>query len=60
MNKCKECRKGKLEIIDVDDIGMTVECSLCKTTYWVEQDGLGDGGLAWAEAMAEQLEDEMF
>ena len=52
--KCKEC-DGKLKVIDVDDISLTVECEKCGIEYCVEPDGLGFGGLEWVEAMAEKM-----
>lgn len=52
MVKCRECKTGKLEVVDCEDCLLTVECQRCGTVYDVEPDGLGDGGLEWAEAMA--------
>lgn len=49
---CKVCG-GKVKIVDVDDISITVRCKSkdCQEKYTVEPDGLGEGGLEWAEAM---------
>ena len=50
MPGCKECG-GQLEIFDVDDDSISVGCLSCNAEYTVEPDGLGHGGLEWAEAM---------
>ena len=52
--KCRECKKGNVKIVDVDDCTLTVECPVCHEVYYVEPDAFGDGGQSWAEAMAEK------
>lgn len=53
---CRECG-GQLEIIDADDVSLTVECRECGETYAVETDAFGDGAIHyWPTFMAEQLE----
>ena len=44
--KCRECG-GTLEIVDVDDATMTVECQDCGDCYPVEPDAFGDGALVY-------------
>lgn len=39
---CREC-DGTLEIVDVDDVSMTVCCVECLDSYRIEPDGFGDG-----------------
>jgi len=39
---CREC-DGTLEIVDVDDVSMTVCCLECLDSYRTEPDGFGDG-----------------
>ena len=39
---CRSC-SGRLKIIDADDATMTVECSECGDSYFVEPDAFGDG-----------------
>jgi len=50
---CTACG-GRVRIVDVDDISITVRCTSddCREEYQVEPDGLGEGGQEWAEAMA--------
>ncbi len=44
---CRNCG-GTLEIIDVDDATMTVECQgECSETYLVETDAFGDGCMTY-------------
>ncbi len=39
---CASC-EGQLEIINADDISMTVQCTECDEGYGVEPDAFGDG-----------------
>ena len=50
---CKVCG-GRIKIVDVDDVSITVRCKSddCREEYQVEPDGLGEGGCEWAEAMS--------
>jgi hypothetical protein len=58
--KCKEC-SGTLQVIEVDDATMEVECKECGTTYKVETDAFNDGGIDyWPRMMAAQMEDGDF
>ena len=41
---CRECG-GVLEIIDADDVTLSVQCLSCQDEYLVETDAFGDGGL---------------
>ena len=50
---CRECGQ-ELEITDVDDCTISVSCCSCNESYQVEPDGLGYGGMEWAEAMERQ------
>ena len=51
--KCRTCN-GQLEIVDVDDATMDVECTECSDGYTVEPDAFHDGGIKyWPEAMVE-------
>jgi len=44
---CRTC-EGQLEIIDVDDVSMTVQCmGECGDCYDVETDAFGDGCLKY-------------
>jgi len=43
--KCRTCG-GELDIIDVEDATMTVECQ-CGDTYVVEPDAFGDGCMTY-------------
>ena len=55
---CRSCH-GELEIIEVDDATMTVECIdiECADTYLVEPDAFGDGAIVYyPEFLAEQME----
>ena len=54
MTICKECKRGTLTVIGVDDMNLLVQCGYCKEIYLVEPDGLGQGGLEWAQAMADK------
>ena len=49
---CLYC-DGEVEFIDVDDVTIIVYCPKCDRDYVVEPDGLGCGGLEWADAMTE-------
>ena len=40
--RCRTCG-SQLEIIDVDDISLHVECIECADFYQVESDAFGDG-----------------
>ena len=42
---CSKCDEGELEVIDADDVSMTVECGGCGACYPVEHDAFGDGGI---------------
>ncbi len=53
--KCRECEKGEVKVIDVDDCTMTVECPVCHETYLVEPDAFNDGGMIWAEKMSNKF-----
>ncbi|MSR59801.1 MAG: hypothetical protein EXS05_19540 [Planctomycetaceae bacterium] len=57
--KCRSCG-GVLEITEVDDATMTVECQDgCGESYLVETDAFNDGGLMyWPAMMARQEEQE--
>jgi hypothetical protein len=39
---CSRCN-GQLDIVDVDDVSMTVFCLECEDSYDVETDAFGDG-----------------
>lgn len=43
---CRECG-GVLNIIDVDDATMNVECEECGDNYEVETDAFGDGCMTY-------------
>ncbi len=49
---CRECRKGRLEIIGMGPYEDTiiVECPECGEEYEVEPDGLDEGGMEMVEA----------
>src|SRR4051794_14603840 len=52
---CPSCG-GALEIIDADDVTMTVRCLDCQDEYQVETDGLNDAGVHyWPNFMADKL-----
>ncbi|HYT93499.1 MAG TPA: hypothetical protein VEL76_32575 [Gemmataceae bacterium] len=54
---CPSCG-GELEIIDVDDEMMTVECTVCQEQDVVETDAFHDGcTLYWPAMMARKLEE---
>lgn len=40
--RCRECG-GQLDITDVDDVSMLVECKRCGDVYQIEPDALGAG-----------------
>jgi hypothetical protein len=46
---CRSCT-GELDIIDVDDVSMTVACTNCGDTYNVETDAFGDGCMEYLPA----------
>lgn len=52
--RCRECQ-GQLEIVEVDDATMNVECTECGDNYLVEPDAFGDGCMKYYVPMqAEQ------
>ena len=55
---CRDCR-GDLEVVEVGDATMTVECLECGETYAVEPDAFGDGGVTYYVGfLTEQAEAE--
>ncbi len=60
MKKCRECKKGNLEILGTGYYGdsIEVECNNpdCGEIYEVEPDGLDEGGLEFVEAQVIDLE----
>lgn len=44
--QCRSCQ-NQLEIIDIDDVSMQVECISCGESYEVETDAFGDGCLTY-------------
>lgn len=44
--QCRECG-GELDITDVDDVTMEVQCTQCGDTYSVETDAFGDGCMTY-------------
>lgn len=57
---CRSCG-GILEIIDVDDATMDVECTECGDGYLVETDAFNDGGIKyWPLMMAQKLEEDYY
>ena len=44
--RCRSC-DGELEIIDVTDATMEVECQKCGESYEVETDAFRDGGMTY-------------
>ena len=56
--RCRSCG-GTLEVMDVDDATMTVECSECGDSYDVEPDAFGDGAMDYyVDSHLERLQDE--
>lgn len=56
--ECRQCG-GPLDVIDADDISLTVACSGCGDTYQVETDALNDGGVFyWPHVITELLKGE--
>ena len=54
--RCRTCG-SQLEIIDVDDISLHVECIECADFYQVESDAFGDGCMTyWLGMMTENAE----
>lgn len=56
---CRSCG-GILEITDVDDATMTVECQSdgCADSYVVETDAFNDGGITyWPAMMSDKLQE---
>lgn len=50
---CRSCG-GQLEISDVDDVTLFVDCVECGDSYQVETDAFNDGGIKyWPAAMAQ-------
>ncbi len=43
---CRSCQ-GPLDIIDHDDVSLSVACAECGDTYEVETDAFGDGCLTY-------------
>jgi hypothetical protein len=55
--KCRSCG-SELEIVDVDDATMTVECqSGCGDVYAVEPDAFGDGCMTYYLGMVQEKYD---
>jgi hypothetical protein len=52
---CRSCG-GTLEIVDVDDATMTVECRNpeCSDSYSVEPDAFGDGAMTYYPAALQE------
>lgn len=50
--KCPWCGKTGVIIDGVDDCSIDISCPHCEEAGRFEPDGLGEGGLEWAEAMA--------
>ena len=51
---CRSCG-GVLEIVEVGDATMSVECAECGDSYEVETDAFNDGGMVyWPAMMARQ------
>lgn len=44
--QCRSC-KGQLEIVDVDDVSMSIECTKCGDSYETETDAFGDGCMTY-------------
>ena len=44
--RCRSCN-GVLEIVDVDDVTMSIECTECGDSYEVETDAFGDGCMTY-------------
>ena len=56
--QCRSCG-GTLQILDVDDATMSVECLECNDSYEVETDAFGDGCMTyWPAMLARQGRDE--
>ena len=52
---CRSCG-GPLQIIDADDVTLTVACVECSDTYDVETDAFGDGCMKYyVPIMAQRL-----
>ena len=60
MAKCRECGKGRLDILGTGGFGdlIEVECQNpeCSEIYEVEPDGLDDGGFEFVEAQMIELD----
>ncbi len=60
--KCRECRKGDLNILGTGYLGDTIEVECnnpeCSECYEVEPDGLGEGGLEFIDAKMKDNENE--
>jgi hypothetical protein len=55
--RCRSCG-GELDVIDADDVTLTVACTECADSYPLEPDGLNDGGLDyWPQAMADKTKE---
>ena len=48
--QCRSCQH-QLEIVDIDDVSMHVECTSCGESYEVETDAFGDGCVTYYFAM---------
>ena len=44
--KCRSCG-GTLDIVDFDDVSLSVECESCGESYEVETDAFGDGCMTY-------------
>lgn len=54
--RCRSCG-GELEVTEVDDATMTVECTKCGDEYQVEPDAFGDGAQGYyVDAHCERLQ----
>jgi transcription elongation factor Elf1 len=54
--RCRECG-GSLDIVDVSDATLTVQCDECGESYEVEPDAFGDGCMLYhVEMMAQKQE----
>ena len=53
--RCRSCG-SQLQVVDADDISLTVECCECGDEYAVEPDAFGDGCMTYyAPFMARQM-----
>lgn len=49
--KCPYCETKGVKITGCSDCSIDIYCPNCKESGTIEPDGLGEGGLEWAEAM---------